>query len=382
MRVKELLNYLPEHELSFLAAETKVDYQVKKLYGHVMFRLLLLSLLESQKASLRVMEDIFHSMQFKMLAEVEMEKTTRFNSIRDRISVMNVAYFKAIFELLFTKFNRYLKEEEALLRYDSTMIAISSRLVDWGMKVGSKTSKVQLKCTMAMKGSLPCQVKVFTNKEALSEDKTIPVAILENAVSLSGIVVFDRGVQSRKIFRELDEGERIFVTRLKTDAVHLVEKQLEIEAKPEGASVSIEQDAWVKLKEDGRYQENQFRLIKAVIDNSQEPIWFLTNSSKLSAYEVAAIYKQRWEIETFFKFLKQHLQLEHLAVRNENGIQVMLYMTLIVAMLLIIYKKTNQIDSYKRAKLRFTQELDWEVMSQIVLLCGGNEEKLIKLTPK
>jgi transposase len=381
MRVKELLNYLPASDLAFLAAETGVDHQVKKLHGGIMFQLLLLSLLDHHKASLRIMEDMFHSLQFQLLSDVQAGLTTRYNSIRDRICQMKPAYFKAIFELLFERFNQHLGEQDAILRYDSTMIAISASLVDWGMRVGSKTDKVQLKVTLATKGSLPCQVHVFTKQEALSEDKTIPLAILQDQISKSGIVVFDRGVQSRKAFRALDAADRLFVTRLSTRAHYEVQRPLSLPAKPAEATVTISQDAWVRLKEDNHFIDHAFRLIQATIDHSQQPIWFLTNSTELSAYQVAAIYKQRWEIESFFKFLKQQLQLEHLVVRHLNGIHVMLYMTLITALLLIIYKKLNQIDSLKRAKLRFIQEVDFEVVQQIVRLCGGNTELMMHLKP-
>ncbi|MGB3075273.1 MAG: transposase [Chitinophagales bacterium] len=87
----------------------------------------------------------------------------------------------------------------------------------------------------------------------------------------------------------------------------------------------------------------------------------------------------RWDIEPFFKFLKQHLNLTHLVSRNINGISVMIYMTLILAMLLIVYKKLNKISSYKIAKLRFTLELDEEIMKQVAILCGGDPKKVKNL---
>ncbi|MBX0335645.1 transposase, partial [Pontibacter sp. HSC-14F20] len=70
----------------------------------------------------------------------------------------------------------------------------------------------------------------------------------------------------------------------------------------------------------------------------------------LDAYQVAAISRERRQIEVLIKFLKQHLQLEHLQLehlltRDVNGIQVMRYMTLIVALLLIVYRKLNKLDS-------------------------------------
>jgi hypothetical protein len=96
---------------------------------------------------------------------------------------------------------------------------------------------------------------------------------------------------------------------------------------------------------------------------------------KEDVYQIAAWYKQRWEIETFFKFIKQHLNVTHLVSRDANGIKVMIYMTMILAILIIAYKKINKIKSFKIAKLRFEIELENEMIKTIVMLCGGDPGK-------
>jgi len=95
----------------------------------------------------------------------------------------------------------------------------------------------------------------------------------------------------------------------------------------------------------------------------------------LSAYEVATIYKQRWEIEVFFKFLKQNLNLKHIVSRNENAIRVMIYITLILAKMIMVYKKKKNINGFKIAKLKFEIELDNMILKEIIKLCGGNPKK-------
>lgn len=324
------------------------------------------------------MEELYSSLRFRTLAELEQGQTTRHNSIRDRIVTMRVEFFRAIFELLFARFNRHLGQERALVRYDSTLIAVSARLVDWSMRTrsGSKES-CQLKCALAMKGSLPCQVRVFTNRQALSEDCALPETILSEEISRSGVVVFDRGVQSKRALAELDERGRLFVTRCKVGAHYRELEPLALGAQP--ASVAVQSDAWVCFRErGGAYADRPLRLVQARVEASGEAIWFVTNIAWLEAYQVAALYRERWQIEVLIKFLKQHLQLEHLLTREVNGIQVMLYMTLIVALLLIVYRKLNKLDSDRRAKLRFAQELDTEIVRQIVLLCGGDPAKMDK----
>lgn len=73
------------------------------------------------------------------------------------------------------------------------------------------------------------------------------------------------------------------------------------------------------------------RLIIAKEKENSNFFYFLTNSKTLTTKDVADIYKQRWEIEVFFKFIKQNLNFSHLLIRNSNGIKVVMYMTLITS---------------------------------------------------
>lgn len=77
----------------------------------------------------------------------------------------------------------------------------------------------------------------------------------------------------------------------------------------------------------------------------------------------------------FFKFIKQHLNVKHLVSRDENGLKVMIYMTMILAILIIAYKKINNIKGFKIAKLKFELELENDIIKTIVVLCGGNPNK-------
>ncbi|MBX0331777.1 transposase [Pontibacter sp. HSC-14F20] len=161
-------------------------------------------------------------------------------------------------------------------------------------------------------------------------------------------------------------------------SLRVMEELLAVGQQPEGTTLTVLSDAWVSFREKpGSYLEKPLRLVKATLE-SGEQICFVTNIAWLDAYQVAAIYRERWQIEVLIKFLKQHLQLEHLLTRDVNGIQVMRYMTLIVALLLIVYRKLNKLDSDRRARLRFAQELDVEIVRQIVLLCGGDPAKMEK----
>ena len=93
VQISHLLSILPIEQLNKIAVETKVNYYSKILDGQSLFYLLLFSLIECQRNSLRTMEDIFGSQTFKFLFNLDKEKTVKFNSISERLSVVNVVFF-------------------------------------------------------------------------------------------------------------------------------------------------------------------------------------------------------------------------------------------------------------------------------------------------
>jgi IS4 transposase len=98
---------------------------------------------------------------------------------------------------------------------------------------------------------------------------------------------------------------------------------------------------------------------------------FLTNLFDIDVEEALQYYKKRWDIEVFFRFLKQELNFSHITSTSPNGIAVMMYMTMITAMMVLIYKKLNNI-GYKTAVRRFSLELNELIIKMIVKHCGGD----------
>lgn len=107
MRAKELLRLIPEEIVQTLAVETKVDHQVKKLNGHLMFQLILYSMINRKRVSLRVMEEFLKSSSFRTLSN-NPEIDSRFNSLSDRIAIIKYEYFEKIFYFVYDLFYKYI----------------------------------------------------------------------------------------------------------------------------------------------------------------------------------------------------------------------------------------------------------------------------------
>ena len=145
----------------------------------------------------------------------------------------------------------------------------------------------------------------------------------------------------------------------------------------ETSTLLIIRDTVVYMFSEGsKIAKHPIRFIKCVQKSTNEQICFVSNIYDLSAESITTLYRQRWDIEVFFKFLKQELNFSHLINRSENGIRVMLYATLIATTLLLVYKKKNNLNGYKIMKLKFVQELEKELVKNFVKMCGGDPKKV------
>ena len=384
--VSDLLRLIPEDLLASLSSETKVDYQVKKLYGRNVFTLLLFGLIESERLGLRSLQDFYNSTHYKVLFNVSKDHSIKYNSISTRLATMNVDFFKKAYEAIYEECSQLYDETDLCLNYgvsrvDSTMVCETAAKLEKGMSVGcKKDGKKQVKYTICLTNLFPSSVEVFNEQSQLNENRTIPQAILKVIdKNKDNVFVFDRGVSDRDTYCELDDSECFFVTRLKTDARFKVLEDIKLPEQLEVKNLILLKDQIVYLYKSGNeIVEHPFRLIQT-IRKDEKKYFFLSNlihsrgtdPVKVEAKEVISLYKKRWDIEVFFRFIKQELNFSHFFSVNENGIQILLYMTLILAMLILIYKKINGW-GYKTAKRRFMIELRDIITIMLIEYSGGD----------
>jgi hypothetical protein len=383
--VIDLLQLIPEHFFDKIAEETNVDFQVKKLNGKLMFNLLLMGILQSERLSLRVMEELFSTQKFQSFSGLKADSSTRHSSIRDRISTIPSSYFEELFykiaELLNCKYKQKDIGKYKIERFDSTVVSLSSKLLNFGMISGKKPKEGeyrihQLKFTIGFNGLLPHKVKVYSEQKYLAENDSLYETIMENEFEKNNVAVFDRGLNSRTKFSKIDRANKLFVTRINPTKNYKIINVISEQIKST-KTLLVEKDLLVNLRNhDGEYVKTALRLIIAKNKENNEYIYFISNIEEITSEEITEIYKMRWDIEVFFRFLKQELNLNHLVSRNHNGILVMLYMTLITAMLLLVYKHLNNVSGYKIAKLKFTNELDQELLKEIIIACNGDPNML------
>jgi transposase len=377
--VIDLLKLIPDDLLLDLSADTNVDYQVKKLYGSNVFNLLLFGLINGERVGLRSLEDFYNSRKFKVLFKLPgSTKSAKYNSLSARLATMNVDFFEKAYQSIYEQCSQLYDQSDLSLNYkitrvDSTMVAQTACELENGINVGmKKDGKKQVKYTIALTDMFPSSVEVFTQQNYISENLTIPQAILKVIdKNKDNVFVFDRGVSSRSAFCDLDRNGYSFVTRLRTDTRYLILEETDITSGQTVNNLTIIKDQRVNLYRTGsNIVDHPFRLIQTV-NQKGIPYWFLSNRLDLTSEEIILIYKRRWDIEVFFRFIKQELNFSHFISVNENGIKIILYMTMILAMLILIYKKINGF-GYKTAKRRFAMELEEIIDDYLIVYCGGD----------
>lgn len=287
-------------------------------------------------------------------------------------------------------------EKYNLIRVDSTIVADTCTKLKEG--IDQKSGKKLVKFSFSFDGILPSGVEIFTGQKYSSEEAALPEAIMKH-IKKDGhhenIYVVDRGLQSTRVMNDFENQSVKFIIRSKENR-----KFEEIESFLDESKV-LESSGWKGLKDSRvklftgkpiqnkrgnlHYREEKVEtcFLLVVIKNEKEnkEFWFLTNEFELSAKDIADYYRKRWDIEVFFRFLKQELNFSHLVSLNKNGIEVMIYLTMIASMLLLIYEKANDL-GYKTAKRRIAMELRDMITAILIILPEAIPTKSPKLNAK
>jgi Transposase DDE domain/Domain of unknown function (DUF4372) len=221
--------------------------------------------------------------------------------------------------------NRKFRFKNKLLSLDSTSIDLCASLYDWAQYKRTKgAAKVHL--LLDNEGYLPVFACITDGK---SHDVTVGRQI---RFAAGTIVVFDKGYVDYAWWQQITEDGAFFVTRLKQDLRYKI-----IQQNPRPATGNVRGDHWIEVEstQDRRYRQ-VLRVVTIWDAEKQEELAFLTNHFEFGATTIAQIYKERWQIELFFKALKQLLRVKTFVGTSANALKTQVW-TALIAMLLLKY---------------------------------------------
>lgn len=210
-----------------------------------------------------------------------------------------------------------------LLSIDSTVVTLCSKMFPWATYSRQKGA-IKLHFTLDHAGYLPEAMVVTTGSYS---ELTV---LRRRSYARGTILVMDRGFVDFGWFGQLNENGVIFVTRIKTDTRYEV-----LEHRPVPAGSGVISDEVIRLTSPAtrkRYP-NVLRLVTIETEEG-ERLGFLTNQMTLAASTIAEIYKDRWQIEVFFKLIKQNLRIKSFVGTSANAVWTQIW-TALIAMLVI-----------------------------------------------
>ena len=215
-----------------------------------------------------------------------------------------------------------------LLSLDATLIELCASVFDWAKYQRTKGA-VKLHLLLDHQGLLP-------NYAVVTEGRVHESRIARTLRFEAGtIVVFDRGYNDYAWFEALDADGVFFVTRMKDNSDYGV---LERRPVPERGPVQRDEIIFLyKLARTGQ-RDLFLRRIEFWDEEQQHTLVFLTNHRNFAASTIARIYKSRWQIELFFKALKQNLRIKTFVGTTPNALQIQIW-TALIALLLLRYLK-------------------------------------------
>lgn len=250
--------------------------------------------------------------------------------------------FEAVCESLLARTHRRLRRrvESMLYLVDSTPIALKGRGYDqWATtQCTARTQGLKVHLLYASQEQLPVEL-------AITRPNVNDIAAArEFEIEPGATYVFDKAYCDYNWWWRIECAEAVFVTRLKANAGVVIERAYAIPDADQGHILSDEAVSF-KYTHPGGGRRNHYRgpVRRIVVDRPDKasPLVVVTNDFERPASEIAMLYKSRWDIELFFKWLKQNLKIKRFLGRSENAVRIQIYTALITYLLVALYRRRH-----------------------------------------
>ncbi|MFH1318463.1 MAG: IS4 family transposase [Candidatus Omnitrophota bacterium] len=344
----QLLNFLPKNKFNQFIGQHNGDRYTKKLTTWNQL-ILLLYAQATGKDSLREIETGFtlHDNNWYHLGV----KTAAKSSLSDANNRRDYRIFEKLFYALLEQCKiiaaeRNFSFSNPLYSFDATIIRLYLGLFDWA-KYSKTKGALKIHTLLNNRTTIP---ELLTITDGKVGDITAAKEIdFTTALEKGSIVVFDRAYIDYLWWKKLDKAGIFFVSRVKKGQNIFVVGQHK-----KSLNKGIVSDERVIF---GDYQgmnkyPNVLRMIKFYDEETKEVYAYLTNNFDIPAEEIALIYKERWQIELFFKWIKQNLKIKTFLGTSKNAVMTQIWIAMIYYLLLAYIKFQTK---FKKSLLELTR---------------------------
>ena len=224
-------------------------------------------------------------------------------------------------------------KNETIKLIDSSTVSLCLNLFDWAK---FRTAKGGLKIHTVWDDTLGLPDYINVTDAKLHDSKGLVSQIFPKGT----IVVEDRAYFDFELFKKRIDAKNIFVTRLKSNILYESIEELDL---PDDRDQNILKDELIKFTSKDALKAGLdgqiFRLVTVYKEDENKVIHLITNQIDWQAITIADLYKKRWDIEIFFKLMKQNLQIKTFLGTSENAVKSQIYVAMIVFLLLELIRR-------------------------------------------
>ena len=339
--LNQITAFFPRHDFEHLAKFHHTGQKFRSFNRWSQFLAMTIAQLSGRKSLRDLIINI--NAQGRRIYHLGMRQTTRATLARTN-EQQPYQLYKRLFYQLFTRCKSFapkhrFKFDGKIYLLDATTIDLCLAIFPWARFRKTKGA-IKLHFGLDADGYLPAFMNMTDGKgHEMQWAKAL-------TLSPGSCVVFDRGFNDYAWYQSLTQRNITFVTRLKSNAV------VEYLGKRRGRKpANIEADQRIKLNG----MKTDLRLVSYNDPESGKVYHFLTNSFELKAAVIAGLYKERWQIELFFKWIKQNLKVKTFLGTSKNAVLTQLWIALCVYLLLSFLKFKSRLGITLTTILRLLQ---------------------------
>ena len=360
----QLMNFLPEREFSKCVHRYRGEYHIRTFSCFDQFLCMAFAQL-TYRESLRDIEICLRAMQPKLYhagirGKVSRSTLADANEKRDwRIYADFAHVLIGMARELYADEDFGLQITQAAYALDSTTIDLCLSLFPWASFRQHKGA-IKLHTEMDLRGSIPCVIRITHGK--VHDVTFLDQLILEPAA----FYIMDRGyIDFARLYR-FTQNMAFFVTRAKSNLDYIRRSSHSIDS---GTGLRSDQTILLKGPKTSLLYPDPLRRISFFDIENHRRLIFLTNNFVLPALTIALLFKRRWKIELFFKWIKQNLRIKAFYGTSENAVKTQIWIAISVYLLVAIIKK----------QLRIERTLN-EILQVLSITLFENDELLPLLT--
>ena len=235
--------------------------------------------------------------------------------------------------------------DNAVYALDASTIDLTLSLFPWA-KFRATKGAIKLHAMIDLRGNIPAFLYITDGK--VHDVKAAPQIRIEP----QGIYLVDRGYVDFSWLWSIEETKAFFVTRLKTSI-----KWTRVISRPVDKTLGVRSDQDILLfsKQTKEKYPKRLRRVTFRDEEQNRTLVFLTNNFSLSSETIAALYKARWQIELFFKWIKQNLMVKSFYGTSANAVKTQIWISMIVYLVLAIMKERFNLENQLSQLLHFLE---------------------------